>query len=460
MVTIIESSAALRKKKILKKSVNFSVMVIGQSGTGRSTFINSLCDQLIVEPSSTVRMYSPEELSNPDRELQLRKSTVELEDEEGVRINLNLIDTPGFGDSLNNDLSFQIIRDYLKYQFDEILIEESKLRRNPRFKDNRIHVCLYFVVPTGHGLREIDVAVMKSLGEFVNIIPCISKADSLTVEELKLNKKMIKEDIEHYKLPVFDFTNDYFNMDGSLDDESIELNKYLQKTLPFALMGSNATVKDEVTGEIKRVRKYPWGVVDIFDNEISDVLTLKTTLLVTHLNDFKDFTHEVLYENYRAKTLSEVENGEYNYNSMYSGSVNSFNEATQMNRKKLVAAAAQRASNVPPQASFTTAPPRSPVPPGGGRSVPGTPDTEIQAKEEQIEFEEERLRAFEQRVQRDLVMKRQEIEAREKELEDIERRLAAQELSDVDADVDADADADADANADEDGHPVLPDQVD
>lgn len=58
-------------------------MVIGQSGTGRSTFINSLCDQLIVEPSSTVKLYSPEELGNPDRELQLRKSTVELEDEEG-----------------------------------------------------------------------------------------------------------------------------------------------------------------------------------------------------------------------------------------------------------------------------------------------------------------------------------------------------------------------------------------
>ncbi|VEU24215.1 DEKNAAC105375 [Brettanomyces naardenensis] len=446
MVTVIESSAALRKKKILKKSLNFTVMVIGQSGTGRSTFINSLCDQLIVEPSSTARMYSPEELGNPDRELQLRKSTVELEDEEGVRINLNLIDTPGFGDSLNNDVSFQIIRDYLKYQFDEILIEESKLRRNPRFKDKRVHVCLYFIVPTGHGLREIDVEVIRTLGEFVNVLPCICKSDSLTAEELRLNKKLIKEDIEYYKLPVFDFTNEYFNVEGTLDDESVELNRYLQKTIPFALMGSNATIKDEITGENKRVRKYPWGVVDIFDNEISDVLTLKTTLLVTHLNDFKDFTHEVLYENYRAKTLSEVENGEYNYSNNNSFA-ESNNSATDLTRKKLAvaaAAAATRNSNSSFSRNVTNAKSNSiGVTTNGANaaadnstaasvtaSVPGTPDPDIQAKEEQIKLEEERLKAFEQRVQRDLALKREEIEAREKELAEIEKRLAAQDLED------------------------------
>lgn len=407
-------------------------MVIGQSGTGRSTFINSLCDQLIVEPSSTVKLYSPEELGNPDRELQLRKSTVELEDEEGVRINLNLIDTPGFGDSINNDSSFQVIKDYIKYQFDEILIEESKLRRNPRFKDNRVHVCLYFIVPTGHGLREIDVRVIRSLGSFVNILPCISKSDSLMMDELKLNKRLIKEDIDHYNLPVFDFTNSYFNMEDTLDDESIELNKYLQKTMPFAIMGSNATVKDKETGEMKRVRKYPWGAVDIFDNEISDVLTLKTTLLVTHLDDFKDYTHEVLYENYRARTLSEVENGEGNgsANANAGTSIASdINRAAEITRRRMASSKISGSLAVS-HTDLNSDINKSSIATELKEDEHSVCTSEMDPKEEQIKLEEERLKAFEQRVQRDLLLKRKEIEDRERELAEIEKRLASQELTD------------------------------
>lgn len=384
-------------------------MVIGQSGSGRSTFINTLCDQMVVESSSTINLYSPEELSLPTRELQLRKSNVELEDNEGVKISLNIIDTPGFGDSLNNDESFKLIKDYIKYQFDEILVEESRLRRNPRFKDGRIHACLYFITPTGHGLREIDVEIMKQLGEYVNLLPCISKTDSLTLEELKLNKKLITEDIEHYKLPIFDFNNDYFSYDESLDDETVELNKYLQKTIPFALMGSNTTIKDTATGEIKRVRKYPWGIVDIFDNDVSDVSILKNTLLITHLNELKDFTHEVLYENYRTKTLGDA-NEDYESSNSFSAQ-----KATHNAVERDVSHSITR------EISMGHYEPES--------ANEGQTDADIQLKEELIRKEEERLRAFEERVQKDLLLKREEIEARERELAELERRLAEENLA-------------------------------
>lgn len=409
----------LRKKKNLKKSLNFTVMVIGQSGSGRSTFINTLCDQLIVDSSSTVNLYSPEELGYPDRELQLRKSSIELEDNEGVKISLNLIDTPGFGDSLDNGVSFKVIKDYIKYQFDEILVEESRLRRNPRFKDGRIHVCLYFITPTGHGLREIDVEIIRQLGAYVNILPCLSKTDSLTVEELKLNKRLVSEDIEHYKLPVFDFNNEYFTYDENLDDEAVELNRYLQKTIPFAVMGSNTTSRDGVTGEVKRIRKYPWGAVDVFDNEISDVSTLKNTLLITHLNEFKDFTHEVLYENYRTKTLGEA-NGDYDdrhstndiTHSTLVGSVDHASPAAVIGRN-----VSQSTTKDASAATFDTDP------------ADVQTDADIQLKEEQIRKEEARLRAFEERMQKDLLLKREEIEARERELAELEKRLAQQNLS-------------------------------
>lgn len=142
-------------------------------------------------------------------------------EEDGLRINLTIVDTPGFGDNVNNDLayvnlsysstlallagfilihaaitfhgkgtwnrqiaftsnvvieeiascaffillllsrmiltrdvfmnfSFQEIVNYLERQYDDILAEQSRIKRNPRFRDNRVHCLLYFIPPTGH----------------------------------------------------------------------------------------------------------------------------------------------------------------------------------------------------------------------------------------------------------------------------------------------------------------------
>lgn len=46
--------------------------------------------------------------------------------------------------------SFQEIVSYLERQYDDILAEQSRIRRDPRFRDNRVHALLYFIPPTGH----------------------------------------------------------------------------------------------------------------------------------------------------------------------------------------------------------------------------------------------------------------------------------------------------------------------
>jgi len=53
-------------------------------------------------------------------------------------------------DVSNPICSFQEIVGYLDRQYDDILAEESRIKRNPRFRDNRIHALLYFIPPTGH----------------------------------------------------------------------------------------------------------------------------------------------------------------------------------------------------------------------------------------------------------------------------------------------------------------------
>ena len=84
-----------------------------------------------------------------------------------MRIALTIVDTPGFGDNIDNEFAyvssfsvpiftlwclsrFQEIVGYLERQYDDILAEESRIKRNPRFRDNRVHALLYFIPPTGH----------------------------------------------------------------------------------------------------------------------------------------------------------------------------------------------------------------------------------------------------------------------------------------------------------------------
>lgn len=62
-----------------------------------------------------------------------------------------MVDTPGFGDQIDNEACFAEVAGYLERQYDDILAEESRIKRNPRFRDNRVHALLYFITPTGHG---------------------------------------------------------------------------------------------------------------------------------------------------------------------------------------------------------------------------------------------------------------------------------------------------------------------
>ncbi|CDO96002.1 unnamed protein product [Kluyveromyces dobzhanskii CBS 2104] len=404
MASIIQASAALRKRKNLKRGIQFTLMVVGQSGCGRSTFINTLCGQKVVDTSTTIMLPTD---TNTQIDVQLREEIVELEDEEGLKIQLNIIDTPGFGDSLDNSPSFDVISDYIRHQYDEILLEESRVRRNPRFKDGRVHCCLYLINPSGHGLKELDVEFIRRLGSLVNVIPVISKADSLTVEELKLNKKLIAKDIDHYSLPIYNFPFD----EEDISDEDYQTNTYLRALLPFSIIGSN-DVFDTPDGGVIRGRKYPWGTLDVEDANISDFVVLRNTLLISHLHDMKEYTHEILYERYRTEALSgDMPTAGNGSNRIFSSANNEYLASPSVSGRESVKGSAQPTSLLNTDTTSLHS-----------NNASSNQDTYL-AREEQIKLEEERLRVFEERVQQELQLKRQELLQREQELRDIEERL-------------------------------------
>lgn len=284
------------RRKAVKKGLSFTIMIVGASGLGKSTFVNTLCEKQALSSSRDDESWAPELAAKP-KTVRINPVSVDLE-EDGVKLNLTVIDTPGFGDNINNTPAFNEILSFIEKQYDDVLAEECRIKRNPKFLDNRVHALLYFLPPTGHSLREIDIEFMRRLGPRVNVIPVIGKSDSLTPQEIADYKQRIIEDIGHYQIPIYNFPID----EEEDDDEIIEDNNELRALLPFSIVGSEEEVI--MNGRRVRCRQYPWGVVEVDNSRHCDFSKLRYMLLSSHLHELKEITHDFLYEQYRTERLS------------------------------------------------------------------------------------------------------------------------------------------------------------
>lgn len=139
-------------------------------------------------------LYPPKERKQPS--LDIIPKTVSIDqisaiiEENGVRLRLTVVDTPGFGDFVNNYDSWQPIVEDIEKRFDAYLDAENKVNRM-NIVDNRVHACVYFIQPTGHSLKPLDIEVMRRLHTKVNLIPVIAKADTLTDDEIALFKQRV-----------------------------------------------------------------------------------------------------------------------------------------------------------------------------------------------------------------------------------------------------------------------------
>ncbi|XP_016528007.1 septin-4-like [Poecilia formosa] len=172
-------------RKTVKKGFTFTLMVAGETGLGKSTLINSLF---------LTDLYRDRKVPNAEERIgqtvDIIKHTIGIE-EKGIKLRLSIIDTPGFGDAVNNTASWKHVEDYIDQQFEQYFRDESGLNRK-NIQDNRVHCLLYFISPFGHSLRPIDVECMKALHEKVNIIPLLAKADSLTQAEVYSKKLKVQ----------------------------------------------------------------------------------------------------------------------------------------------------------------------------------------------------------------------------------------------------------------------------
>merc|ERR1712002_856874 len=197
-------------RKSVKQGFEFTLMVVGESDLGKSTLINSLF---------LSDLYSTD---YPGPSIRIKK-TVQVETtkvlikENGVSLRLTIDDTPGFGDAVDNTDCWQPVINHIEKKYEDYLNAESKVNRTT-IDDNRVHCCLYFIAPTGHGLKPLDVEFMKHLHDKVNIIPLIAKADTMTPDECQRFKQQIMKEIEENKIRIYEFPD-------SEDDEDSEFDK-------------------------------------------------------------------------------------------------------------------------------------------------------------------------------------------------------------------------------------------
>ena len=106
------------------------------------------------------------------------------------------------------------IIEFLDDQHESYMLQEQQPRRQDKI-DLRVHACLYFIRPTGHTLKPLDIEVMKRLSSRVNLIPVVAKADTLSPADLARFKRRVHCSVHSLDLKEAKTINDRSEMSST-----------------------------------------------------------------------------------------------------------------------------------------------------------------------------------------------------------------------------------------------------
>ncbi|XP_036135513.1 septin-14 [Molossus molossus] len=270
----------------VQQGFSFNILCVGETGLGKSTLMDTLFNTNLKEKKS----------SHFHSNVELKIQTYELK-ENNVQLKLTVVNTVGYGDQMNKEASYQPIIGYLDAQFEAYFQEELKIKRSfVDYHDSRIHVCLYFISPTGHSLKALDLLTLKNIDNKVNIIPLIAKADTISKNDIQTFKYKIMNELISNGIQIYQFPTD--------DKTTAQVNSAMNEHLPFAVVGCMEEVK--VGKRMVRGRQYPWGVLQVENENHCDFIKLRDMLLCTNTENLKEQTHTQHYERYRRFKLQKI----------------------------------------------------------------------------------------------------------------------------------------------------------
>ncbi|CAM9506330.1 unnamed protein product, partial [Ectocarpus fasciculatus] len=268
------------------------VMVAGESGLGKTTFLNNIFRHLNggenpMEQASVVRGQT-RGFFGQSKTLKIEERKFDYTSPDGQQhYKFFLVDTPGYGDHVNVRKSFQPVVDFITRGNRRFLEEIRKGNQFPE-PDDRTDVCIYFIA--AHRCKPIDIEYMKQLSKAVAVIPVIGKSDSMTTAEMTVFKKEIADSAAQANgLEFFNFSDRAW--EKCLDALKIEGDPTwlgARRPPPYAVISSQV---DDPNGNNKTpdpARIYPWGDCHVMRPTHSDNTYLQCLLLEVGFQDMKD----------------------------------------------------------------------------------------------------------------------------------------------------------------------------
>lgn len=268
---------AEKERMCKRKGGRLSLILAGTSGTGKTTFLNTLFGEVLEDPTSA-------QTASEIREQKF------LLTEAGFDLRLTVVDCPGFGTKIDNQYSWMPLVKYIDYHFKQYMMQEEQPDRRC-IQDNRVHVCLYFLQPSNTQLSPLDVESMKEISRRVNLIPLLARSDTLNKDELLDFKQKVNHTLADHGIEICRF----------MCDENVLAE--IKRMAPYAVVGCN-NLQENASGNLVRARKYNWGMVEIENPDHCDFLALRDVLMSRHMLDLILST-EGHYNEYRQRSLRE-----------------------------------------------------------------------------------------------------------------------------------------------------------
>uniref|UniRef100_A0A1D1ZRQ5 Septin-type G domain-containing protein n=1 Tax=Auxenochlorella protothecoides TaxID=3075 RepID=A0A1D1ZRQ5_AUXPR len=254
------------------------ILVVGEAGVGKTTFIKNLFAAYASDPKFPVadtpaRGARKAFQDNPE---SLCTEVVLQDVERRVCYHYRVQDTPAFGDGKDLDSDQAAVLDHIRACNQAFLdAEQDPGRRSPlaSHPDPRVDACLYFFPP--HTCRANDLEFARLLAAAVPLIPVLAKADAMTSEELAGQRARVARALARHGAQ-WTFSPRALAEAGAHDGP------------PFAVVGSRDM--DLAVGRFWPVRRYPWGRVEALLTRHSDLPALRRLLFEAAFEDLKENT--------------------------------------------------------------------------------------------------------------------------------------------------------------------------
>lgn len=301
----------------LRPKVHYlKLMIVGESGLGKSTFVNTLFHSLlsgrqIMDERQRKQISScvAEPYGGPTVEKLERSAYYQLAN--GDEVVLTIVDFPGYG-TLNHEVLTTMTADQLSLAVQEQLrpdkwgremvdyVDEMNFEyyeKNPTgmsgVADVRVNLALFFMRP--HRVSPTDISLLEMLNAKVAVIPIFAKRDAMTEHELDAHKERVLSVLDRRDIRCFDFSEEARTHSS--------VSRFLNLRSPFAVISCRDSSNDESKQLHNHTRLYPWGAAEAFNPFHSDTVALKTLITEVGFEDIMNDTNE-RYHRFTAEIIN------------------------------------------------------------------------------------------------------------------------------------------------------------